>query len=58
MEDDIVFHHSSALKPSLKESQKLARVDFILNEIGPNGFYGNMYDHVHVDKKWFYLTMD
>jgi hypothetical protein len=34
------------------------RFDFVVDEIGPNGFYGHMYNRIHVDEKWFFLTTD
>ncbi len=36
----------------------MARIEFVLDEVEENGFFGDMYDRVHVDEKWFYLTTD
>ena len=48
---------SSTLKPALTESNKKERLRFALSmlEDGTNDFK-KMYDVVHVDEKWFYIT--
>ena len=48
--------HTSAGKPMLTDVNKMARLEFCLNERGDNGMYNDMFDRVHVDEKWFYLT--
>jgi transposase-like protein len=63
--------HNSALKPSLSEEHKVARVMYVLDEVsalgrvsarGGNGGnvrkYKDMYDRIHVDEKWFYMCRD
>ena len=48
--------HSSALKPLLTETNKLARVNFALSFVQPNKKFNPMYEFVHIDEKWFYIT--
>jgi hypothetical protein len=48
--------HTSALKPMLTDVNKMARLEFCLNKQGANSLYNSMYDRVHVDEKWFFLT--
>jgi hypothetical protein len=55
---DLLRNHSSALKPSLTDENKLSRVMFVLGKQGENGLYQNLYDEIHVDEKWFYVTSD
>lgn len=47
---------TSTVKPLLTEQNKLARIKFCLSKVKPNGFFEDMYDYVHIDEKWFYLT--
>jgi hypothetical protein len=42
--------------PMLTDVNKMARLKFCLNKRGANGLYNSMYDRVHVDEKWFFLT--
>jgi hypothetical protein len=49
--------HTSALRPALKDNNKLERVLYAIGKT--NGeCYKSMEDEVHVDEKWFYLTRD
>lgn len=51
--------HSSALKPSLTDNNKLQRIQFALSNINLNATpyrFSSMYQDVHVDEKWFYMT--
>jgi hypothetical protein len=58
--------HTSTLKPLLTEENKVARVRYALDEVdgatlGGDGVvaqFKNMYNHVDIDKKWFYQTTD
>ena len=56
--EGVLVPHSSSLKPKLTEYNKLARVEFCLSERrdGDPGLYKDMYNRVHVDEKWFYIT--
>ncbi|KAH9147051.1 hypothetical protein AeRB84_009242 [Aphanomyces euteiches] len=47
---------TSNLKPHLTEDNKLSRMNFALSFVGQNHSVDSMYDTVHVDEKWFYLT--
>lgn len=56
-----VFRHSSPLKPFLSDEHMIARIDQCISKISMDGMclrYRNLYDEVHIDEKWFYLTED
>jgi hypothetical protein len=55
---DLFRVHTSPLFPDLKDQNKFSRIEFVLSKIGDNGFYKDLYDEVHIDEKWFYLTKD
>ena len=38
------------------DKNKIERVKFCLSLIRSNGLFGDMYDHVHIDEKWFFLS--
>jgi hypothetical protein len=49
--------HTSALRPTLTEQNKLARILFILEQINQvTDQYDPQFDRVHIDEKWFFLT--
>ncbi|KAI3928371.1 hypothetical protein MKW98_023972 [Papaver atlanticum] len=54
--------HSSTLRPDLTDDNKKERVEFCLKMIteGMNVFrnpsFIDMYDRIHIDEKWFYIT--
>ena len=52
--------HSSALKPVLTEQNKYSWLFFALEMIDPTDptKSKDMYNYIHVDEKWFYLTRD
>jgi len=50
-----VCAHRSTMKPTLTEQNKAHRFMYCSGEINPNGIFKNMYDWVHVDKKWFFV---
>ena len=56
-----IRRHSNAIKPFLKEENKRSRLQFCISMLDENniphdsGFKG-MYNIVHIDKKWFYMT--
>ena len=50
--------HSSALRPMLTEENKINRYLYCCNEVRRNAIMNDMFDRVHVDEKWFYLTKD
>lgn len=48
---------SSAIKPLLTEKNKIERLKFCLSMVdSATGFFDTMYNQVHVDEKWFYMT--
>jgi hypothetical protein len=52
-------HYVSSLKPYLTEENRMARVDYALEEVDQQTLdFVDMYDRIHVDEKWFYLTHD
>ncbi|MEN9567564.1 MAG: hypothetical protein RLZZ69_2760 [Cyanobacteriota bacterium] len=51
--------HSNAIKPLLTETNKSQRTEFALSLLVPGinpPVFQEMFDCVHVDEKWFYLT--
>jgi hypothetical protein len=61
----ILKRHTSKLKPTLKEANKLTRFMFCANEVNKatDGLQGNVkfqdqMDKVHVDEKWFWICKD
>lgn len=46
----------STVKPLLTEENLTERVRFALSHLNSNGLFNSMYDHVHIDEKWFYIT--
>ncbi|XP_057532677.1 uncharacterized protein LOC130810579 [Amaranthus tricolor] len=53
--------HSNPLDPSLTDANKARRVEWILSliqedTIHHHPMYKGMYDFIHIDEKWFYLT--
>jgi hypothetical protein len=50
MDDNAPLHaHSSAVKPTLTEENKLSRVMFAVDQVGENGLFKDLYDEVHID---------
>ncbi|KAF0727833.1 hypothetical protein Ae201684P_004853 [Aphanomyces euteiches] len=47
---------SNSLKPYLTKDNKKTRLEFALSFVKPNQVFDRMYDVVHVDEKWLYLT--
>eukprot|EP00171_Calliarthron_tuberculosum_P000550 IDg550t1 len=51
------LRHSSAVKPYLTDANKLARLKFAMSFVNPRTQrFDAMYDYVHIDEKWFYMT--
>lgn len=52
--------HTNPLKPHLKDSNKIARVRFCLSMIDKNSGgtpkFLDMFNMIHIDEKWFYIT--
>ena len=57
---DVCHVHTSSLKPTLTEENKMSRMDLALSYVDKNNTskFENMEDLIHIDKKWFYLTKD
>ncbi|KAL6564551.1 hypothetical protein OROMI_016001 [Orobanche minor] len=56
-----IRRHSNPVKPLLKESNKRARVQFCLSmldqsSIPQNPVFEGMYNVIHIDEKWFYIS--
>lgn len=51
---------SSTVKPTLTDRNKLERLKFCLSKVDQtcNGhfLFDDLYDYVHIDEKWFYIT--
>ena len=52
--------HTSSLKPTLTEENKMSRMELALSFIQKNNTskFENMEDLIHIDEKWFYLMKD
>ena len=57
---DVYRVHTSSLKPTLTEENKMSRMELALSYIDKNNTskFENMEDLIHINKKWFYLTKD
>lgn len=47
---------NSTVKPALTDEQKTARLKFCLSHVKSNGFFDPMFNTIHIDEKWFYMT--
>ena len=51
------LQHSNVVKPFLKDVNKITRLNFENSFVNPRTQkFDNMYDYVHIDKKWLYMT--
>ncbi|KAF7136472.1 hypothetical protein RHSIM_Rhsim08G0101000 [Rhododendron simsii] len=53
--------HTSAVKPYLKEEGKRSRLQFCVSMVEPSSLqsqpmFKRMYNYVHIDEKWFFLS--
>ena len=49
--------HSNVIKPFLTDANKMASLEFAKSFVNPQTQrFDNMYDYVHIDEKWFYMT--
>ena len=57
---DVCRVHTSSLKPTLMEENKMSRMELALSFIDKNNTskFEDMEDLIHIDEKWFYLTKD
>ncbi|OMO51720.1 hypothetical protein COLO4_37543 [Corchorus olitorius] len=52
-----ILRHSSPLRPNLTLEKKITRLRFCLKKLESNdSTFKDMYDTIHIDEKWFYLT--
>ena len=60
LHQDVCRVHTSSLKPTLTEENKISRMELALSFVDKNNTskFENMEDLIHIDKKWFYLTKD
>jgi hypothetical protein len=64
VKSDVLIRHTSKLKPTLTELNKLTRFEFCLSQVNPITLgmrtprFWSQYDKVHIDEKWFHLTQD
>ena len=60
LHQDVCRVHTSSLKPTLTEENKMSRMELALSFIEKNNTskFENMEDLIHIDEKWFYLTKD
>ena len=60
LQKDVCRIHTSSLKPTLMEENKMSRMELALSFIDKNNTrkFENMEDLIHIDEKWFYLTKD
>lgn len=59
--DGLIRRHSNAIKPFLKDENQLARLRFCLSMLDPRSMpyepkFVDMYNVIHIDEKWFYMT--
>ena len=57
---DVCRIHTSSLKPTLTDENKVSRMELALLFIDKNNTsqFKHMEDLIHIDEKWFYLTKD
>ena len=60
LHEDVCRVHTSFLKPTLMEENKMSRMELALSFVDKNNTskLKNMEDLIHIDEKWFYLTKD
>ena len=57
---DVCRVHTSSLKPTLTEENKMSRMELALSFVDKNNTskFENMEDLIHIDEKWFYLLKE
>ena len=60
LRSDVCHIHTSSLKPTLTDENKVSRMELALSFIDKNNTskLEHMEDLIHVDEKWFYLMKD
>ncbi|XP_050220689.1 uncharacterized protein LOC126671037 [Mercurialis annua] len=61
LQSGAIKRHSNAIKPFLKEENKKSRLQFCISmleedSIPHDPIFKGMYNIVHIDEKWFYMT--
>ncbi|KAM3205576.1 hypothetical protein P3L10_028986 [Capsicum annuum] len=61
VKDGTLRPHSNSIKPQLTEGNKKVRFQYCLsmidqNTIHINSMFMNMFNYVHIDEKWFFLS--
>lgn len=57
----VIRRYSNAIKPSLNEENKIARLHFCILKLERENFphdpiFSGTYNIIHIDEKWFYMT--
>ena len=60
LQRDVCRVHTSSLKPTLTEENKMSRMELTLSFMDKNNTsqFETMEDLIHIDEKWFYLMKD
>ena len=63
MKSDNIRAHKNSIKPKLSHNHKIRRLNFILSQIIPPTIdnppkFSLMYNGVHIDEKWFYMSRE
>ena len=60
LQRDVCRVHTSSLKPTLTEENKMSRMELALSFIDKNNTskFEHIEDLIHINEKWFYLTKD
>ncbi|KAH7835801.1 hypothetical protein Vadar_029964 [Vaccinium darrowii] len=63
LKEGAIRPHTSAVKPYLFEDAKKARLRFCLSMLEPSSLetqpvFKDMYNYVHIDEKWFFMTKE
>ncbi|KAG7557066.1 putative transposase Ptta/En/Spm plant [Arabidopsis suecica] len=61
LKEELIKRHTNAIKPSLREGNMKARLEFCVSMLDSSTLHDNpkfvdMYNIVHIDEKWFYMT--
>ncbi|KAF7812866.1 mariner transposase [Senna tora] len=61
LKSGVIRRHSNAIKPLLKEGNMKSQIEFCLSMLEPCGIprdpiFIGMYNIIHIDEKWFYMT--
>ena len=51
-----IKRHSNAIKPLLTYDNQLKRLEHCLSFVDDSGQFKDMFNYIHIDKKWFYIS--